>query len=257
MTVRMMVREAGFRLTHHLYERGTMKPLHTHTGPHFVLVYEGRWEDIHDRHVRTLDAGELLFHPAGTVHQNGTSGAAEVIVVHLARSRMAPFSRLYGSAPRSVRWSFESLEGIPQRLRQETMRADPATPFIIGALITQLLAVGSRHRAAPETPRPPWLAAVVEHIDSSLGDPLSVTALASRANISPSHLAHAFPRAMGCTVGAYIRIARIRAAAAALRDPGLSIQEIAYRTGFYDQAHLCRAFKAAHGVTPGDYRTTV
>ena len=144
-----------------------------------------------------------------------------------------------------------------QRLRQETMRADPATPFIVSALIDQLLAVGSRQRAAPDTPRPPWLAAVIDHIGSSLGDPLSVTELASRANISPSHLAHAFPRVMGCTVGAYIRVARIRAAAAALREPGLSIQEIAYRTGFYDQAHLCRAFKAAHGVTPGDYRTTV
>lgn len=109
----------------------------------------------------------------------------------------------------------------------------------------------------PETgfrSRPRWLAAILHYIDSSLGEPLSIPALAAHANISASHLAHAFPKVMGCTVGEYIRIARIRAAAAALRESDLRIQEIAYRTGFYDQAHFCRAFKAEHGVTPSDYR---
>jgi len=251
-----VLREAGFLLTHQLYDRPAMPPVHAHAAPHLVLVYEGRWGDIHNDSVRTLDAGELLFHPAGTTHQNGPAEAAEVIVVHLARSRMVPLTRLYGSAPRSVQWSFDSLDGIPQRLRQEAMRADPASPFVVGALITQLLAVGSRQRATPEAPRPPWLATVIEHIESNLGEPLPVTELAEHANISSSHLAHAFPRAMGCTLGAYIRVARIRAAAAALRESDLPIQEIAYRTGFYDQAHLCRAFKATHGVTPRHYRMT-
>ena len=39
-----------------------------------------------------------------------------------------------------------------------------------------------------------------------------------------------------------------------MRDPALSLADIAYATGFADQAHLSRAFRAVHGMPPSVWR---
>ena len=47
---------------------------------------------------------------------------------------------------------------------------------------------------------------------------------------------------------------RLEAARDMMRDPALPLAEIAYATGFADQAHLSRAFRAAHGMPPSAWR---
>ncbi|MCI4065352.1 helix-turn-helix domain-containing protein [Micromonospora sp. R77] len=59
------------------------------------------------------------------------------------------------------------------------------------------------------------------------------------------------------TVAAYIRDLRLEHCRRDLADPALRdrpIQLIAARWGFRDKAHFSRAFRAAHGLTPQEYR---
>ncbi|HEX7126295.1 MAG TPA: AraC family transcriptional regulator [Thermodesulfobacteriota bacterium] len=63
-------------------------------------------------------------------------------------------------------------------------------------------------------------------------------------------------REPGLTPHAYLVNCRVGAARARLRR-GDSPAEVAAATGFCDQAHLTRAFKARVGVTPGAYRAAV
>lgn len=51
-----------------------------------------------------------------------------------------------------------------------------------------------------------------------------------------------------------IRDARVRRGQQALEMTSMPIAEIAVTTGFCDQAHFTRVFRAATGVTPGQYR---
>jgi transcriptional regulator GlxA family with amidase domain len=47
----------------------------------------------------------------------------------------------------------------------------------------------------------------------------------------------------------------VREGARALRHTNDSIQEIAWKTGFADQAHFSRTFKASYRTTPTEYRS--
>jgi AraC-like DNA-binding protein len=82
---------------------------------------------------------------------------------------------------------------------------------------------------------------------------LTLAGLARWAGLSRHHLIRAFRRETGFTPHAYLVNCRVDAAKARLRR-GESPADVAAMTGFCDQPHLTRAFKARIGVTPGVYR---
>ena len=95
---------------------------------------------------------------------------------------------------------------------------------------------------------------VREVIEAQYHEELSLAALGMAAGLPRHHLIRAFRRETGLTPHAYLIDVRIRRARERLRagePPG----EVAAATGFCDQAHLTRAFKARYGVTPGAFRT--
>ena len=82
---------------------------------------------------------------------------------------------------------------------------------------------------------------------------MSLADLARLAGLPRHHLIRAFRRETGLTPHAYLVDIRIRRARERLRR-GESPGAVAAATGFCDQAHLTRAFKARLGVTPGVFR---
>lgn len=82
---------------------------------------------------------------------------------------------------------------------------------------------------------------------------LSLAEIARNCGLPRHHLIRAFRRETGLTPHAWLVDVRIRRARDRLRRgevPGA----VAAATGFCDQAHLTRAFKARYGVTPGAFR---
>lgn len=80
--------------------------------------------------------------------------------------------------------------------------------------------------------------------------------LAAAHHISVSHL-HRLFQGDGTTVAAWIRGQRLERARRDLTDPALRaepVHRIAARWGFNDHATFTRAFRAAYGVPPRDYR---
>ncbi|MFE4047964.1 helix-turn-helix domain-containing protein [Streptomyces sp. YIM B13518] len=61
----------------------------------------------------------------------------------------------------------------------------------------------------------------------------------------------------GLTVAAWVRERRLENCRRALADPALNsrpVHAIAARWGFADSAHFSRAFRAAYGMPPKEYR---
>ena len=85
---------------------------------------------------------------------------------------------------------------------------------------------------------------------------LSLDALAAEAGLSPFQLIRAFRRETAMTPHAYLVDRRVQVAREKLRGAA-SLAAVAAATGFADQAHLSRAFKARVGVPPGAYRSAV
>jgi AraC-like DNA-binding protein len=64
------------------------------------------------------------------------------------------------------------------------------------------------------------------------------------------HFAHAFSDTYGVSPHHYLLMRRVEVARSLLRN-GSSIVEASAMTGFADQAHLTRKFRAILGYTPG------
>ncbi len=83
---------------------------------------------------------------------------------------------------------------------------------------------------------------------------LSVSELAGKMDLSPNHLTAIFRKATGFPPLEYYQRRRIHHASRLLLNPQASITDISMSLGYADAAHLSRAFKQFHGITPRDYR---
>ncbi|UVK56701.1 AraC family transcriptional regulator [Mesorhizobium sp. AR02] len=82
---------------------------------------------------------------------------------------------------------------------------------------------------------------------------LTLAELVREARLPRQRLIEAFHRDTGFTPHAYLINRRVDAAKAMLRR-GRDPADVAVASGFADQAHLIRTFKARIGVTPGAYQ---
>ena len=73
--------------------------------------------------------------------------------------------------------------------------------------------------------------------------------------MSPSRFIRRFRAATGVTPGAYRLNLRLNGVRHLLAQ-GLPLASAAHQMGFADQAHMQRAFKAHHALTPGNYAQT-
>ena len=83
---------------------------------------------------------------------------------------------------------------------------------------------------------------------------LSVTELSDHLNLSRVGLYKKIKTATGRTPIEYIRVERMRHAAGLLRDPKLSVTEVANRVGFNSPRLFSAYFREEYGELPSQYR---
>lgn len=97
------------------------------------------------------------------------------------------------------------------------------------------------------------IARAKDYIAGRLGEPVRLTEIAADIGLSPYYFLRTFRRATGMPPHAYQNQLRLERARRLLRA-GETPAQVAAELGFADQSHLHRRFKAAFGVTPGQYR---
>jgi AraC-like DNA-binding protein len=138
-----------------------------------------------------------------------------------------------------------ALEHPEARLERETL------------LITALVELARRHsKAAPSGNSPARAPRVVtlalDYLEANFTEDFSLAELADLAGVDRFHLLRAFRRCLGLPPHLYQTQLRLRHAKRLLlagEPPAMA----AAAAGFADQSHLIRKFKAAYGVTPGQY----
>jgi AraC-like DNA-binding protein len=83
---------------------------------------------------------------------------------------------------------------------------------------------------------------------------ISVTILRTDLALSERQLERTFRHHTGLTPRQFTRLTRFRQVVHLLHQPALPLTDVAYRAGYYDQAHFIHDFKALAGLTPRDYR---
>jgi AraC family transcriptional regulator len=96
----------------------------------------------------------------------------------------------------------------------------------------------------------------MEHIERQLGDSIDVGELARMAATSEYHLRRMFSALAGMPLSEYIRRRRLTVAGAEVLAGERTLLEIAVRYGYGSGEAFARAFRAVHGVGPGEARRT-
>jgi AraC-like DNA-binding protein len=83
------------------------------------------------------------------------------------------------------------------------------------------------------------------------GSPFSVATLADKAGVSQRQLSRKFNQYIGLSTKEFIHINRFIDSLSNLKKyPDKSLTDIAYESGYYDQAHFIHDYKAFAGLTP-------
>jgi AraC-like DNA-binding protein len=84
---------------------------------------------------------------------------------------------------------------------------------------------------------------------------LSAADLADKAGLSQRQLARRFNDRLGLAPKEYTRVSRFMHSLEVLKNnPAQSLTEIAYESGYYDQAHCIHEYREFAGLTPGELR---
>ena len=95
---------------------------------------------------------------------------------------------------------------------------------------------------------------VREFVEVHLGESIDLSMLAGVAGLSVHHFARQFRQSAGVTPHVYLTQKRVERAQEMLVQTDLSLAEISFAVGFFDQGHLARHFRHMLGTTPREFR---
>tara|TARA_Y100001954_G_C15627750_1_gene511086 strand:- start:390 stop:836 length:447 start_codon:yes stop_codon:yes gene_type:complete len=125
----------------------------------------------------------------------------------------------------------------------------------VDRLLHVLLAeVGQQLRPGKQTGYQRRLDDLMDWIEEQLDQPLSVDMLAEQGQLSASRLFQLFDQHLHQSPMQYVQTQRMDRARAYLKNPYLSVKQVATRCGYPDANLFVRTFKRHHNLPPGKWR---
>jgi AraC family transcriptional regulator len=251
---------SGLTLAETEYASGLHVPAHAHDHGLCCLVLDGSFTERTGSRSADLKRGSLIFHPPDEPHSHDFArGGGRCFNIQFGSQwveRMESFGLRQPGSPASLHRT--KAGWLAGQLYQEFRTEDSASLLSMEGFALALLGEIARTVSPAERggAKPGWLIRAVDHIHSHFLEPISLTELARKVDIDPSHLARTFREFYGCTMSDYVRGLRVEKARGDLISTEKPLSAIALELGFADQAHFSRIFKQLTGLTPGAFRRT-
>jgi AraC family transcriptional regulator len=229
---------------------------HAHADAHFVLLIEGQYLSTAAGAAPVLVEPTLIYNPPGTVHRDRFRGCGgRFLTVSVSASALCDFhqtTRLPDHACVVGRSGLRAAALLVDALDANADTSDLTMEALCSELLTAAAACPESNKAPPS-----WLPRVRDLLHDACGSDLRLSELAHAAGVHSVYLTRAFKQYFRCTPGEYLRRCRLSKAAALLTSNGPALSDIAHACGYFDQAHFCRSFKLAYGLTPLAYRAHI
>src|SRR5262249_18643270 len=144
-----------------------------------------------------------------------------------------------------------------RQLDVESRIRDSVSGLAIEGLVYELIVSIARAACAEKDSGPRGLGPVQDYLHAEFTPPRSPSDSAKVAGGPPTHLAKAFRRGRGLTIGKYVRQLRVEYGATLLKQGQLSLAEVAPACGFHDQSHFTRVFTTVFRISPGRYASLI
>lgn len=92
----------------------------------------------------------------------------------------------------------------------------------------------------------------VDYLEAHITEPINWSAVAKIAGCSAYNFQRMFSFAADISVTEYVRRRRLTLAALELKDPDAKVMDVALKYGYESPISFARAFKAMHGINPGE-----
>jgi AraC family transcriptional regulator len=248
-TVNLPQVKSNIYVTTHLETAATDLP-HYHETTHFSFLLNGGATDKRKNSEAEKISGELMFFHSGEIHQSiYKSFPVKNINIELEdgffRNNSIVESDFKSSVEQNANAKFRIL-----KIYKELLTNDEFSDSSIEMILLSLLEDKPEHKNF----RPKWLDTVLEVLNDNWNDEISVGSLALAANVHPKTISKYFPKYFACTLGEYRRKIKVEKSLSLIKTSNLSLTEIAYECGFYDQSHFTATFKQMTGFRPKEFQ---
>jgi AraC family transcriptional regulator len=247
------IRPPGSRLSR--WAPGVAMTAHAHAAASLCFLIEGAYAEETLGRRTDHRPGDLLALPADTAHAQQISAAGALKLILAPGAAALDLLEAEPDLARAPALRSEAVAALGRRIARELTEPDDLSPLVRQALELEAAALFCRALRRDRLPAPPaWLKAARDLVADQLDTPASLDAVAQAVGRHPAHLARAFRRCYGTSLGEYARRQRLEAAARLVRGGTMPLAEVALACGFHDQAHFSRAFKLAFGYSPAAWR---
>ncbi|MRG45535.1 helix-turn-helix domain-containing protein [Chitinophaga sp. SYP-B3965] len=234
----------GLTISETIYHQKVFEGWHCHENHHITLILKGGNREQRKQEEITASPGAILRYNEGELHRNmHTQHPSRNINLEIEDAFLSRFQLNFSHLQHSPDLKLSLL-----KIYQESKIAGPSSQTSIEAMLLHLFSnKGSKNR-------PPWIDQLRNLLHDRWNESLSLQELSTLIDIHPVTISKYFPRYFSCTLGEYMRKLRVEKAVDLMKEEQMSLTELAYHCGFFDQSHFIRAFKTCTGFRPKEYQ---
>lgn len=243
----------GYLVLDYEYAPALTSDAHTDGEAKISIVIEGALKETQGRQEAWAGPLSMVIKPSDALHANrfGPEGSRIISLISTGGARWP--EGLDESFMQEYQWFHdlkqagvvtEFLRGVVSAQNQDDLET---------ALIQLVASVSATNNKTPAGDPPDWLKTVAEKLTDCWDESLQVRELAAQAQVHPVYLARIFRQYFHCNPKQYQHHIRLQRALHQLSRTEKLVQ-VALDSGFADQSHFSRLFKASTGISPGNYR---
>lgn len=222
---------------------------HYHENPYFTYLLQGKLFESNKKESYYLQPGSLLFHNWQDAHFNVKPPEfTRGFHLELNEKWFSGFDIKLTDFEGSINIKNPVTKNLMNKIFLESKIEDNYSNLGIDTLLVDLFStIKEDKNRSPK--KPEWVNKLQELLSEEQID-YSLNNLSSLLGIHPIHLSREFNRYFGTSLSNYIRLLRVNKAFCLISSNKLSMTEICYQCGFYDQSHFISTFRRIYNTTP-------
>ncbi|MGD1841046.1 MAG: helix-turn-helix transcriptional regulator [Thermonemataceae bacterium] len=225
--------------------------MHSHRNPHFCFIFSGRDKEKREGLSECERIpGSLHFYRADEPHMT-TKLSKRIKNINIELRGDRNFQAVSEKKIRHMEKNPHLYFPIFMNVFSELRSNDDLTVEAIDLKCLELITSNevSRTRRSPD-----WASKLMKILERDWHQTTSLHDISRELNIHPVTVSREFKYYFGCNYSEYVRRIRILNSLKWLSNSSLSLTEITYKVGFYDQSHFIRNFKKYVGFLPKEFR---